>query len=369
MSEVYFTGLRAEQEKDNVSNKLGRLFRRSKMGQVIHGGDLVGIKAHFGELGNSAFLRPQYLAKIVDLVEKEGGKPFLTDCNTLYVGCRSNAVDHLRTAVLHGYTYPVVNAPVVIADGLKGKDQVEISVNLKRCRTVKIGAAAMQADSILCVSHFKGHMMTGFGGALKNLGMGFGSRSGKLDMHNEIRPKVNRTKCRGCGYCISKCPSQAISIVECKAQVDDAKCIGCGECCISCLHQAMETKDWGMDLSAIQEKVVEYCYGIMKDRKEKFGFVTFIVDVVPLCDCAPWNDVSIVPDIGILMSKDIVAIDQAAADLVNSQTGMAGTALKGALAPGEDKFKCLHDLDWNLQLEYAESLGLGQRAYKLVKVP
>jgi uncharacterized Fe-S center protein len=369
MSDVYFTDLRADKEKDNVANKIGRSYRRSKMDKVFNAGDLVAIKTHFGEFGNTAFLRPQYLAKIVDLVEAGKGRPFLTDCNTLYAGSRSNAVDHLRTAVVHGYTYPVVNAPVVIADGLKGHDQVVVQVNLKRCREVKIGSAAMQADSILCVSHLKGHNMTGFGGALKNLGMGFGSRAGKMDMHSGINPKVDDSKCHGCGNCITNCPGDAIMVIKKKAHIDGVKCIGCGECCIICPQQAIEIIDWRTDLPSMQEKIVEYCYGIMKGRAERFGFVTFIVDVTPLCDCYSFNDVDIVPDVGILMSRDIVAIDQAAADLVNGQNGATISALKSGHGPGEDKFKGLSDIDWSIQLEYAEELGLGSRSYKLVRVP
>ncbi|HSV42802.1 MAG TPA: DUF362 domain-containing protein, partial [Methanomassiliicoccales archaeon] len=354
MSDVFFSDLRASTEKDNIPNKITRLFRKGKMNTVYQEGDLVGFKTHFGEPGNVSFLRPQFLARMVDIVSKDGARPFLTDSNTLYVGSRSNAVDHLHTAVMHGFNYPVVNAPVVIADGLKGHDQVEVEVNQKRCRTVKIGSAVMEADSIICVSHFKGHMMTGFGGALKNLGMGCGSRAGKLDMHNGMRPKVDMDVCRGCGTCVAKCPAKAIGLKDRKAQVVISACIGCGECLVVCPYEAVMPDDWSNDQKALHEKMVEYCYGFMKGRRERFGFVTFIVDVSPDCDCAPWNDTAIVPNIGILMSKDIVAIDQAAADLVNASAGLGGSALKGDLSPGIDKWRGLHGLDWESQLQYAE---------------
>jgi len=368
MSDVFFTDLRASSERDNVENKIARMFKRSKLGEVLTAGDLVALKMHFGEPGNTAFLRPQFVSKVVDLVAAEGGKPFLTDSNTLYVGQRSNAVDHMWVAARHGFTYPVVNAPVVIADGLKGNEDVSVKVDLKRCKTVKVGAAAMRADSVVCVTHMKGHVATGFGGALKNIGMGFGSRAGKLEMHCGMGPKVNIEKCRGCGYCVPRCPGKAISIIDRKASVDKSKCIGCGECLITCLHQAMETGDWSEDNLALQEKIVEYCYGIMKGRKEKFGFITFIMDVSPYCDCASWSDVGIVPDIGILMSKDIVAIDQAAADLVNAQEALIGSAVTKNKKAGEDKLGGLYGIDWKHQLEYAEELGLGSRDYKLVKM-
>ncbi|QLH75728.1 MAG: DUF362 domain-containing protein [Methanomassiliicoccales archaeon] len=368
MSDVFFTDLRAFMERDNVQNKLARMFKRAKFGEIVTKGDLVAIKTHFGEMGNTAFLRPQFISKIVDLVVAVGGRPFLTDSNTLYVGSRSNAVDHLWTAARHGFVYPSVNAPVIIADGLKGKEEVEVEVGLKRCRTVKVGAAAMHADSVICVSHYKGHIATGFGGAMKNLGMGFGSRAGKLEMHCGMGPEVNKGRCRGCGYCVPRCPGKAIEIIDGKAHIDKGACIGCGECVVICLHQAMEAKDWSSDNMALQEKIVEYCYGIMRGRHEKFGFVTFVMDVVPYCDCAPWNDVSVVPDIGILMSKDIVAIDQAACDLVNAQQGPEGTALEKGRGRGEDKVKALTNINWEHQLEYAEELGLGKREYRLVTV-
>ena len=243
MADVFFADLRTESEKDNVPNKIGRLFKKAGLDGTFGKGDLVGVKTHFGERGNTAFLRPQYLAKVVDLVASNGGRPFLTDSNTLYVGMRANAVDHLETAALHGFTYPVVNAPVVIADGLKGKDETVVDVDLKRCHSIRVGAAAMQADSIMCVSHLKGHMLTGFGGAMKNLGMGFGSRAGKLDMHMEVTPQVRKDKCRGCGTCVRKCPEHAIKLTKRKAVIDAEKCIGCGECLIVCPYSAVDFGD------------------------------------------------------------------------------------------------------------------------------
>jgi uncharacterized Fe-S center protein len=200
MSEVYFANLRAQGVRDNVINKIARLYKKAGLDQTFSKGDLVAIKTHFGEDGNTTYLRPQFVAKVADLVAGNGGKPFVTDCNTLYSGMRANAVDHTYIAAKHGFCYPVINAPVLIADGLKGTDQVEIPVNLKRCKTVKVGSAAVQADSILVVSHFKGHMMTGFGGAMKNLGMGFGSRAGKLEMHHDVQPEVTRLSASAVGY-------------------------------------------------------------------------------------------------------------------------------------------------------------------------
>ena len=368
MSEVYYSDMRASGDRDKLVEKVSRLFKRAKLGDVISDRDLVAIKIHFGEMGNTAYLRPQLVQRVVELAEAEGGRPFLTDSNTLYVGSRSNAVDHLWTAARNGFSYPAVNAPLVIADGLKGNSQVEVPIDRKHCKTAKIGAAIMEADSVLCVTHFKAHMMTGFGGAMKNLGMGAGSRAGKLEMHSGMRPKVNVDTCRGCGNCASHCPGKAIHLKDRKAVVNEEKCIGCGECLVVCQYSAMEAGDWTMDTSALQEKVVEYCYGITKGRLDKFGFITFIMDVSPYCDCASWSDVGIVSNVGILASKDVVSIDQAAADLVNKQAGARESALTGAMSPGDDKFRNLYDFDWQKQLDYAEELGLGERKYKLVQV-
>jgi uncharacterized protein len=367
MSEVYFSNLRAQGVKDNVINKIGRLYKKAGLDHTFSKGDLVAVKTHFGEEGNTTFLRPQFVAKMVDLVGADGGKPFVTDSNTLYTGMRANAVDHTYVAAKHGFCYPVINAPVIIADGLRGNDQVDIPVNLKRCRSVKVGSAAVQADSIMVVSHFKGHMMTGFGGAMKNLGMGFGSRAGKLEMHHDVHPQVNQENCVGCGLCAKNCPQQAIKVTKKKASIDKKKCVGCGECYIVCRNKAIDPGEW-TDTTAIQEKIVEYCYGLMQGKAGRIGYMTFVMDFTPLCDCAGWSDSPVVPDIGVVASTDIVAIDQACADLVNGETSIAKTRIKEPMGPGTDKIRAMHDFDWTVQLEYAEKLGLGSREYKLIKV-
>jgi len=365
MSKVYFADLRSDRPSNNIPSKIRQLFDRACLGDTFSEGDLVAVKTYFGEPGSTTFLRPQFVGAVVDRIRQGGGKPFLTDSNTLYRGGRSNAVDHLNAAVRHGYTYPVIDAPAIIADGLLGKDEVEVEVGLKHCRTVKFGSAAQHAPSIIVVSHFKGHAMTGFGGALKNLGMGFGSRAGKLEMHKLAHPMANEDICTGCGTCARSCPESAIQ-VEGKAKIDTDRCIGCGECWVACPSDAIGPQD-PQSLIDIQEKIAEYCYGILKDKQGKVGYLTFVVDVTPHCDCTGWSDHPVVPDIGILASLDPVAIDQAAADLVNRSRGLEGTQLSGAYSPGEDKLRAIADVDWTAQLRYAEELGLGSRKYELIK--
>jgi uncharacterized Fe-S center protein len=347
---VFFADMVAHNEKQALPSKVASLCRKLKVKQAFGKDELIAIKVHFGEMGNTAFLRPDLLAPVVDAVRGSGAKPFLTDCNTLYKGSRTNAVDHQWCAARHGFTYPVVDCPVIIADGLRGKDEKEIAVGLKRCKTVKVGSAAMQADGMMVVSHVKGHDMTGMGGALKNVGMGLGSRAGKLDMHLEVCPQVIQDKCTACGICSRHCPADAIAITD-KAFIDSDKCIGCGDCISYCPSNAV-WGEAGANIS-VMEKIVEYCYGIMKGRENKFLFLSFVMDITPNCDCFGFSDAKLRPDIGVLASTDIVAIDQAAADLI---------------AQGGDVLGKRHGVDCNVQMEYAERLGLGSRSYQLQKL-
>jgi uncharacterized Fe-S center protein len=348
---VYFADMVAHDEKHSLPAKVDRLCRKLNVKEAFGKDELVAIKLHFGEMGNTTYLRPELLQNIIDAVRSSGAKPFLTDCNTLYKGGRTNAVDHLWCAARHGFTYPVADCPVIIADGLRGKDEKIVHVNLKHCKTVKLGSAAMQADGMMVVSHVKGHDMTGMGGALKNVGMGLGSRAGKMEMHNEVNPQVNAEQCTGCGTCRKHCPADAITINE-KAVIDHTKCIGCGDCMSLCSNDAV----WGGSAASetVMEKIVEYAYGAMKGREKKFLFISFLMDITPNCDCFNFSDEKMHPDVGVLASTDIVAIDQAAADLV-IQT--------------KDVFRHRHKLHYQRQMEYAEELGLGSRDYDLQKLP
>ncbi len=363
-AEVFFTDLRAK-SGNNLLDKVDRLFDRAGLAALIKPQDLVAVKLHFGEKGNLAFVRPQFVRQIVGRIKAAGGKPFLTDAGTLYVGSRGNAVDHLETALVNGFAYATVDAPVVIADGLKGHDYVAVPIALKHFQTAKVASAAFQADALIAVTHFKGHEATGFGGVLKNIGMGLGTRAAKQAMHSDVRPQVDRDKCIGCGRCAEWCPAGAISVDE-AAQIDPGKCLGCGECAITCTEGAVEIT-WASEPSALQEKMVEYAYAVLKNKKGKAGFITFLLDISPNCDCWNYNDTPIVPDVGILAGTDPIALDQACIDLVNAQPSLPNSALD--LPAGADKFKALYPYtDWNHQLAYGEQIGLGSRSYQLIRL-
>jgi uncharacterized Fe-S center protein len=367
-SKVCFANLRARRDAESLLAKVGRLFDRAGLGQVIARGDLVGIKLHFGERGNTAFLRPIFVRQVVDRVKKAGGKPFLVDSNTLYLGSRHNAVDHLTTAIQNGFAYAVVGAPLIIGDGLRGKDYREIEVNLRHCQAVRLAANVIGADALIVVSHVKGHLVAGFGGAIKNLAMGGASRGGKQLMHSSLRPEVEAAKCRGCGNCARWCPAGAIVLAEGRAVLDPKKCEGCGECPVNCTFGAIKIQ-WNEATAIVQERMAEFVYGFHQEKPGKIGYLNFLLDISPDCDCFAWSDAPIVPDIGILASTDPVAIDQASYDLVKAQTGFAASALQENHAPGKDKFAGVHrGVDPTIQLAYAERLGLGSRDYELIEV-
>ena len=366
-SDVFFTNLRAS-VKQNLISKLLKLMDDAGIEEVVSRRDLVAIKLHFGERGNTAFIRPVFIRHIVDRIQALGASPFLTDANTLYAGTRGNSVSHIHTAVENGFAYSVVHAPIIIADGMRGASFSEVHVNQELIKTAFVGKEIVGADALVGVAHFKGHDLSGFGGTLKNLGMGCASRMGKLVQHSGLSPKVKRKKCAGCADCAEHCAQQAIFLVEKKAIIDPKKCVGCGECILVCPNGAIEIR-WNRDVPAFQKKMVEYALAALKGKEKKSLFMNFLTNISPACDCYGHCDAPIVHDIGILAATDPVAIDQASVDLVNLQPALEGTCLTSCKAPGEDKFKGVYpEIDWTIQLEHAEKLGLGRRDYKLIPV-
>ncbi|MBI9083100.1 MAG: DUF362 domain-containing protein [Desulfobacterales bacterium] len=370
-SKVYFTDLSAS-FKINLVAKLGNLMEAAGISPAVTKRDLVAVKLHFGEMGNTAFIRPVFLRKVVEVIRAQGASPFLTDANTLYAGTRSDAPSHLNTAIANGFAFSVVGAPLVIADGLRGKSETAVTVNLKNFEQVYIGSEIVEADALVSVAHFKGHELSGFGGTLKNLGMGCASRRGKLAQHSSLSPKVKKKKCIGCGECVDHCSQQALALLEGedgdKAEINPERCIGCGECILACAQGAIQIQ-WNQSVPTFLENMMEYTAGVIQNKKDKALYINFITDVSPGCDCLPYNDSPIVRDIGILASTDPVAIDRASIDLVNGEHALPGTCLKKNMAPGEDKFGGVYDyIDWAYQFEYAEKIGLGSSEYELVKV-
>jgi uncharacterized Fe-S center protein len=364
-SDVYCIDLRATYKK-NFLYKLGKLMEAAGLADVIAARDLVAVKLHFGEMGNTAFIRPVFLRRIVAAVREAGGSPFLTDANTLYAGTRGDAPHHLETAVRNGFAFSVVDAPLVIADGLRGRSETEVAVHQKRYESVYIGREIVEADALVSVAHFKGHELSGFGGTIKNVGMGCASRKGKLAQHSTVSPRIKKKKCIGCGECISHCSQGAIALgKDERAVIDPERCIGCGECILICPNHAVDAK-LDQAVPVFLENMVEYTMGVLKNKAGKSLFLNFITNVSPACDCLPSNDAPIVRDIGVVAATDPVAIDQASADLVNREPALAGCCLKRNTADGEDKFRGLYPkVDWEIQLDYAEKLGLGTRDYRL----
>jgi len=373
---VYFSDLKVESGK-TLLDKLDILLDRADLGGKIREKDLVAIKLHFGEKGNTAYVRPIFLRRVVDRVRQYKGKPFLTDTNTLYTGSRSEAVSHLITAFENGFTESVVNAPIVIADGLRGNSAMKVRIDKPIFKTVSIAREICMTDALVVVTHFKGHELSGFGGALKNLGMGCSSREGKLTQHSNISPRVKGKACKGCETCLTWCAQEAISMLPLKsgvetkqgvASIDPKKCVGCGECILSCPSGAIQIQ-WNESIPIFQKKMVEHACGAVQKKKGKVLYVNFLTQISPACDCYGYSDTPIVNDIGILSSEDPVAIDQTSVDLVNKEEGNRSSKLSKNWEPEGDKFRAIYpEVDWNVQLAYAEEIGMGTREYELIRI-
>jgi len=366
MSKVFFVSARARGGKSLI-DKLGDLMDAVGLDCIPENG-LVAVKLHMGERGTTAHLKPVFARRAVEKIIEAGGKPFLTDATTLYLGERGNAVDYLHLGMANGFSYATIGAPIIIADGLRSADVAEVRVDLKHFQTVKYASAIRQADAMVVLSHFKGHLASGFGGAIKNVAMGLGSRSQKQRMHGDIKPKLRKGNlCIACGRCAEICPADAI-IVEKKASFDHQKCIGCAECITTCPVGAIQIL-WNESTDRLQEKMAETMAGIVGEKKGRIIYFNFLLDITPDCDCFPWSDTAIAPDIGILGSTDPIAIDQASVDLLNQGPGIPGSALPAGLEPGKDKLKALYPaIDWTRQLVYGQEIGLGSREYELVEL-
>jgi len=365
-SVVYFSDFRSRSSHENKLNKIINLFEASKMDGIFDEGDLTAIKLHFGEEGNDSFLNPVFVRIIADELHKLGAEPFITDTNTLYFGSRHQAVSHIQTAIKHGFDYAVVGAPLVIADGLMGNNYREVEIDKEHFKKVKIAGEIEEAQSMVVLSHFKGHPMCGFGGALKNLAMGCASATGKIDQHECSKPLINEN-CNLCGTCVLLCPLKAISLGKERAVIDMELCIACNLCMAECPFSAIDM-DWD-SLPEFMERMMEYAYGAVKNKPNKIGYFNFLMNITPDCDCEAFSDAHIVQDIGILASKDPVALDTASYHLVNKERGLRESEIQTNLDEGEDKFRgTWPDVDGWIQLKHAQKIGLGSMDYDMVKI-
>ncbi len=379
-SKVYFTNLRTK-FGNNLLVKLRNLATAAGMKDIDFAGRYTAIKLHLGEPGNLGYLRPNYTKVLVDMIKEQGGWVFLTDCNTLYTGRRKNAVDHLEAAFENGFSPFSTGCPIIIGDGLKGNDDVEVPVkNGELVQKAKIGRALMDADIVISLTHFKGHESTGFGGTLKNLGMGGGSIPGKMDMHCEGKPKIKTAKCRSCRACIMDCGQDAITMdQDNKAFIHQDICVGCGRCISACPFGAVQVP-WDESNSVLSKKIAEYAQAVVQDRP--CFHISLMVDISPACDCMSHNDMPIIPDVGFFASFDPVALDKACVDKAKGQPVIPGSALDRKLAKEEtaggkghkgigdqDVFTFCHpDTDWLSGLEHGEKIGLGSMDYELIEI-
>jgi len=373
-AKVYFTDFRTVPFGDGLPTKLKKLIKKAGIGQIDMDGKFVAIKMNFGELGNISYLRPNYAKAVVDVVKELGGKPFLTDCNTLYPGKRKNALEHLECAWENGFTPLTVGCPILIGDGLKGTDDIAVPVKGGQyVKEAKIGRAIMDADVFISLTHFKGHELTGFGGAIKNIGMGCGSRAGKKEQHSNGKANIDQRLCRGCRKCQSECANSALEFdtVHKKMTVNRENCVGCGRCIGSCNFDAISF-DNDAAVEQLNCRMAEYAKAVVDGRP--CFHISLVVDVSPYCDCHGENDVPILPDLGMFASFDPLALDQACADACLKATPLPGSHLTDNMSKPDfvdhhDHFiNSTPESEWRSCLEHAERIGLGTRDYELIVV-
>lgn len=365
-SKVYYTDFHTTVDEP-LTKKLARLILTAGMDQIDFQGKFVAIKMHFGEPGNLAFLRPNYARVVADVVKDLGGKPFLTDCNTLYIGGRKNALDHLDSAYQNGFVPYATGCQVIIADGLKGTDEIDVPVEGgEYVKTAKIGRAVMDADIVISLTHFKCHEEAGMGGAMKNVGMGCGSGAGKREMHSDGRPLSDREKCVGCGACAKICAHNGPKLRDGKMDIDWSACVGCGRCMAVCPVEAIHPA-YQHSASLLGCKIAEYTKAVLAGRPS--FHISLVQDVSPYCDCHGENDVPVVPDVGMFASFDPVALDLACTEAVLAQTPIAGSILEQVAGRGEDHIQSIFPItNWRSQIDHAKKIGLGEDSYELVRI-
>lgn len=352
-AKVYFLPLPDGVSVAEQAAAMRKIYEASGADEVFGARDFVAIKLHVGEKKNTTHVKPELVRELVEKVKAKGALPFLTETSTLYKGERENAVKHLLHAHRHGFGIDNVGAPFIMADGLTGNTEYEVTINGELHKTVKVAREIMSADAMLVVSHPTGHPAAGLGACIKNLGMGLASRMGKMRQHSAMLPEVLTDKCRFCQKCLKWCPQEAIIEKTGKAYIITEKCIGCGECLAVCRFDAVKY-DWGAESGFMQRSMAEHAYGVVKEKQGKCFFFNVMINMTKDCDCFNVNQQKFIPDIGILASADPVAIDVATLDLTakaNGQT-LAELAYKHHNA--------------RIQIEHAAKIGMGSLDYELI---
>jgi len=372
-AKVYFTDFRTKAYGDGLLAKLKKMIRKAGIGEIDMEGRFVAIKLHFGELGNISYLRPNYARAVADVVKKLGGRPFLTDCNTMYPGKRKNALEHMECAWENGFTPLTVGCPIIIGDGLKGTDDIAVPVKGgEYVKEAKIGRAIMDADVFISLTHFKGHELTGFGGAIKNIGMGCGSRAGKTEQHSDSKASIDPARCKGCKSCLKECANDALHFDHetKKTTVNQDNCVGCGRCLGSCNFDAISF-GFNAAVASLNRRMAEYAKAVVDGRPH--FHISLVVDVSPNCDCHAENDAPILPNLGMFASFDPLALDQACADACLKAEPLPGSQLSDNMAKlgfvdHHDHFtNSRPESEWRTCLEHAEKIGLGTREYELIR--
>jgi uncharacterized protein len=351
---VYWLEATDNESDESLCGKLGDLIAAHDLLGFITAGDVTAVKTHFGESAKLGYARPIYFKMLGEGIRNKGGEPFLTETSTLYKGNRDNAIRHIAHAHRQGFDLAATGMPIIMADGLFGDEEYDVPISGKRYSSVHIAKLFAKCQALVMVSHFTGHLLAGFGASLKNLGMGCTSRKGKMAQHSTAKPKIAKKKCTGCGVCSQWCPEAAISLVDDLAVIDAGKCIGCGECLAMCRFDAVKY-NWQTNHADLQEKIVEHAMGVVSLFPAKGLYINILTRISKDCDCMGHGFEKIMPDVGILVSKDPVALDLASLDLVEQRSGQM-------LA------KMAHDIPYRVQLDYARELNFGDADYELIRL-
>lgn len=354
-SKVYYVEVQDGLSAKEQAKAIGRLYDAAGVSSRISRRDLVAIKVHVGEKGNVTHVKPELVKELVKKVKASRAFPFITETCTLYMGQRENAVKHALLAHGHGFSIQRTGAPFIMADGLVGTSEVEVEIPGELSQTVKVAKEAVTADALLVVSHATGHMGTGFGACIKNVGMGLASRMGKMRQHSSIKPQVIADRCQLCKKCQRWCPQRAIEEREGVSFIIMERCIGCGECLAVCRFDAIRY-DFRKESATLQKSMAEHALGVIKDKRNKCFFFNVLLDMTKDCDCLHTPQEKIMPDIGILGSDDPVAVDMATLDITKER---AGSDISRLSYPA---------LDPMVQILHAERLGLGSSRYTLERI-